>query len=489
MKSLIIVLFLTAVLLISVAASSSSASGNPAPSFSNFKYSPNGIANFSANIDGKTIDIFRYFNVSSSSLASNMPFIGNDKLNSLYWHGLGNVTIIPALTFSPVGRFTFQSSTIEYVYFYDSSYLGILLTTGEMEEEEGQISISSGLTGGIEVSYVTSPLSLYNVSENSYTQSGNSYSGTYSSFSYYSGEILNYSLVKNYSSVSVISKMGVQNSSGYPLSMNMSGVADSGSSAMFASDSLFPLLYISGFNSSSSVQLTDAFHFINSGSAMLERGALIDPPLRQLIISLYREQVFRINSGNTTLGYADVYGGFTGNASSLSFTSPIYFATLRFLPAIPAVNAPMQYYSTLKNASSEIFVSSHAYFIPLSPNVTYRTLTFGNDSLNFQFLQNGSVTIVVVLEGRYSISAFSLSGSEGNSSNYTLERTPNETIISFESTGSGQKVLTLSVSPIANGPFTLPLIVLVVSSTAIVAVSLSLIFYSRSRWLKNLEKE
>jgi hypothetical protein len=418
-----------------------------------------------------------------------MPFIGNDKLNSLDWQGFGSVTVIPALTFSPVGNFTFQSSRIEYVYLYDSSYLGILLTTGEMEEGGGQISISgSGLTDGIEVSYVTSPVSLYNISENSYVQSGNSYSGTYSSFSYSSGEIQDYSLIENYSSISIISEMGKQNSSGHPPSMSMNGLAVPGSTAMFASDSLFPLVYISGFNSSASVELTDAFHFINSGSAMLERGVSMNL-LPQFIISLYREQVFRINSGNTTLGYADVYGGATGNRSSLSFTSPIYFAVLRFLPAIPAVNGQGAYYSALENASSEIFVSSHAYFIPLSPNVTYRTLTFGNDSLNFQFLQNGSVTIVVVLEGRYSISAFSLSGSEGNSSNYTLERTPNETIISFESTGSGQKVLTLSVSPIANGPFTLPLIVLVVSSTAIVAVSLSLIFYSRSRWLKNLEKE
>ena len=121
--------------------------------------------------------------------------------------------------------------------------------------------------------------------------------------------------------------------------------------------------------------------------------------------------------------------------------------------------------------------------------MTSQNLSFERGILDFQFIQNSSQKFVIVIQGNYSVSSFSLKGVGSNGGNYTVTRTANETIISFTTNGTGQGTLSLSVVPFEGTFSKMPLIGLIVSTSALVVVVGSLIIYSRKRLIEKIEKE
>ncbi len=460
-----------------------------------FDTSSNGITNFTVQVNNQPLVVFKYFNVSGTSTSLNLPNIDNEKMTPLFWQGFGNVTITPAIPFSTVGSFSysfFQVRQLEYVYFYTQDYVGILFTTGQISESANQVLIKGqNVTGSVTVSYINSPLSSYNFTPDSYKNSGQSYLGNFSSFSYASGNIADYSLTNEQSSVSVISN--ITSSSGSIVSFDTKGLATPGKTVMFASDSLFPLVCIDAFNSSISIQLANGFHFGTAeGQGQGNSGGDSNQdqdPFISTEFPVFQEHIFKIMTGSKTLGYVDVYGQGSVNGTTLRVNSPLSLVLIRFLPPVQSTNGTNRGNANLGNATTEIYIDNQAYFVPFSPNVTSQNLSFDHGKLYFQFMQNGTQQFVIVIQGNFSVTQFALRGPGGNSTHYNVTRSGNETVVSFWTNGSGQGNLSLSIAPYLSRNNQLPLVALVISITALIAVAASLIVYSRRKWEKGFEKE
>ncbi|MGC8561964.1 MAG: hypothetical protein ACP5UZ_06670 [Thermoplasmata archaeon] len=494
MKYLAIAILLAALMLASSMAFASAAPGNQATGYDNFDLSHNGISNFTVRINNQAIVVFRYFNISGSTQFLNIPNVNENRMVPISWHGFGNVSIVPAISFSSVGSFNYSSIPVQYLYLYKSDYIGVILTTGQISESGGQIFINAvnSLTEN-SVELVNSPISDYNFTQNSYQAIGHSYKGNYSSFSYSSGSIVNFSLINEESSVQIISS--ISSSKGLSLSMNTAGVSTADENGVFASDGLFPMVYLNGFDTAINITLANGFRFWSSGERPFHGGDGNGNNVRSEdhsgigSIQMPEQQIFKIVSGHRTVGYVDVYGKTTLNNTTLSVNSPMSFVVVRFLPSFKSAAGENHSNDDLGNATTAIYVDNGTYFVPFSPNVTAQNLSFNQNTLTFDFIQNGTQDFVIVMQGNFSVSAFSFQGPGQNNSHYSVSRTSNQTIISFSTNGSGQGSLSLSVAPVIVQPNHFSLIVLVVSATSIVVVAGSLIIYSRRRWVKELEKE
>ncbi|MEM0135908.1 MAG: hypothetical protein QXU18_11920, partial [Thermoplasmatales archaeon] len=340
---------------------------------------------------------------------------------------------------------------------------------------------------------VYAPLSGYNFTQNSYQMKGNSYQGSHSSFSYSLGELTNYSLVNRDSSVQVISSISTSN--GTILSLNTAGLSEPGNNGLFASDGIFPLIYLNGFGTTINVTLANGFHFSSS-----ENGYSNGPGgngdgipgqdhsgSRSFLVP--EEHVYKIMNGHKVLGYVDTYGKTILNNTTLEINSPLSFMLVRFLPSFQSSSSTNHGNDDLENATTEIYVDKEAYFVPFSPNITSQNLTFEQNILKFDFIQNGTQNFVIIIQGNFSVSSFSLLGPGQNGSHYTVKRTSNQTIISFSTNGSGQGSLSLAVAPILIQQNQIPLIELIVTVTTLIVVVMSLIIYSRKKWVSELEKE
>ncbi len=453
--------------------------------------STNGISNFTVHVNNQDVLVFRYFNVSGPSLSLNLPDLSENKLVPLYWMGYGNVTITPAMSFSSIGNFANSNYNFQYVYLYQQSYLGILLTSGSISESGNEIIISNQYgNASFSVSFINAPLSQFNFTSNSFHSSGNSFYGTYSSFSYSPGLIQDYSLINNQSSVSVISSISSSGNSALSLSTN--ALATPNTAGVFASDGLFPLIYLDSFNSTVAIRLSDGFHFATTESEQGHGGGNEQDPFVSPGFQYYNERVYKIMSGSRTLGSVDVYGQTSVNNTTLTVNSPMSFVIIRFLPFFQSSTGTNHSNDELGNATTEVYVDNQAYFVPFSPNVTAQNLSFGQGTLMFQFVQNGTQQFVIVIQGNFSVSKFSVTGNGSSSPSYTVARSGNETIISFSTNGTGQRNLSLSVAPYLStlgGGNQMPLVGLIVSTVALVAVAGSLIAYSRKKWEKGFEKE
>ena len=159
------------------------------------------------------------------------------------------------------------------------------------------------------------------------------------------------------------------------------------------------------------------------------------------------EHIFKIMNGHRTVGYIDVYGSTTINNTTLTVNSPLSFVIVRFLPSFQSAGVANHSNDDLENATTEIYVDNEAYFVPFSPNVTSQNLSFSQNTLSFDFIQNGTQNFVIVIQGNFNVSAFSFHGPGQNNSHYSVTKTSNQTIISFTTNGSGQGSLALSVTP------------------------------------------
>ncbi len=492
MKYLAVAIALATVLLLSglvgVAYGDGSNDGS-ATGYNIFNTTSNGIANFTVHINSQTIKVFDYFNISGISDSLDLPFVSYNKMMPLYWQGTGTVSIAPALSFSTVGSMVYSGVPLQFVYFYESNYLGILFTNGLVSESGDHILIgnSTGLQTTT-ITYVNSPLSQYNFSMNSFSNTGDYYSGKYSSFTFTLGEIYNYSLTNRQSSISVISS--ISSTRTMDLALTMSTFATPRATSAFASDGLFPLVYLSGIDSTISITLTQGFHFDYTGGDYLENGGSFDEPAINWGSAMFREHIFKIENGFRTLGYIDVYGKGSIMGSTLTVNSPMSFVLIRFLPSVRSTAVPVQGNGNLGNATTEIIVDNGAYFVPFSPNITSKNISFSNGVLDLEFIQNGTQQFVVVIQGNYTVSSFRITGPGGNSTNYTVTRGSNETIVSFVANGNGTRSLTLSILPYTsyiNGS-EFPFIALVTSSIALVGLAGGSIALSWKRRGGNLKK-
>lgn len=492
-----VVIIALAILFILIASSLGYASASPvtAPVFSSFNTSQNGLSDFSVIINDRSIEVFKYFNVSGALPGLNSFFINQDRLTPIYWQGIGDISVVPAINFSKVGKFSYSSESVSYVFLYNGSYLGILYSTGLISESSGSISISNSLTlnASIEVSYITSPISYSGNSEGNYTITGQTFTGTYTSFSYAGGNILNYSLIGRNSSLNVFTSIGGSNSNDTAMAPSISSLSIPSRVSLYASDSVSPSLYASGIGSDLNISLASGFSLVPSG-----RHHYALPPKRQndpfssMLNQAYSEHTFKLRIGHINIGYVDVYGHPMMTPSGFELDSPISFLVVHVLPVYQSKlgSLPVAFDKSIGNATLEIYVHHKPYFIPLSPNVTSLNLSYSGNTLQFTFAQNGSQYVLVVMQGNYSVSKFSISGVGSAAANhYTLKRVGNETFILFTVNGTGTGSLTLGVVPYTN-PF--PRTILGIFSTAGVLVVLVAIFgitYARRKFVKEFEKE
>lgn len=490
MKSTLLVLLFISILLLSGSAYASNQVQQSSGNYNTFKNTSNGISNFSVYVNDHSIEVFKFINVTSPASGASVPHVGNNKFSSLTWQGRGRITIIPSTSFSGVGTLTENARSVEYVRLYQDNYLGILYTTGRISETSSQIDIvAANSSVNFAIFYMTSPVSFYGIDLDSYASAGTSYVGNYSSFSYSQGMIRNFSLSNRDSSVSIVSNITPSNRSAVQLGLDLQGLATPERTMMLASDSLFPLVYVSGFNSSLTIDLTPGIVFGSSNGIDFGNASSAHLFSAPRFLPFHSERVYRIEAGDRTLGYAEIYGNSTAVGSNLTVNSSMYFVILRFLPPPQTFQGKSDIGTVPTNTSTEIFVSNKAYFIPFSPNITSQKLLFVNGTLDFQFQQNSSAAFRIVFEGNYAIEKFSLSGSNGTSSYYSLRRSNNETIVSFQSNATGQSSLYMAISPLQRVVGPLPLVLLISSSLALIAVVSSSILYSRKKWLKSLEKD
>ena len=184
------------------------------------------------------------------------------------------------------------------MYFYQSNYLGTLFTTGKISESANQLSISgSSFLQPFAISYVSAPISNFNFSQNSMQFNGYSFIGNYSSFGYANGEIKDYSLINQDSSVAIISN--ISSSESTLLSFSTKDFSVPGSTCILASDALFPTMYLQGFDSSINITLSDGFSF---GTSDRESPQVVNSnydPSPHSNIPFYEEHVFKIKRGKS----------------------------------------------------------------------------------------------------------------------------------------------------------------------------------------------
>lgn len=487
MRYLAIVLVIVSVLLLSGMVSAAGSSSTSQRGSNNFDSTPQGIGNFVVHVNSQSIEVFKYFNVSGHTQSFGLPEGNEYKTVPLFWEGSGNISILAAIPFSDIGVVNYSYSSQEYVYFYQSDYLGILFTTGQIAESGNQLYINGpDNQGGFSVAYMNSPLSNFNFVQNSFEQSGQSYYGNYSSFAYSAGQIENYSLMNRQSSVSIVSS--ISSSGSDALSFNTKDLAVPGTTGIFVSDDLFPTVYLGGFNSTLTIRLASGFDFGVQGENHPQGSGPNQDPSFPGMFPFFQEHIFKVMNGPRTLGYVDVYGTTSVNTTTLVVNSPMSFVLIRFLPSFQSTNGINPSNDHLENATTEIFVDNEAYFVPFSTNVTSQNLSFSGGRLNFQFIQNGTQQFVIVIQGNFSVSMFSLNGTGANPPPYVVTRASNQTIISFASTGNGTQSLSLSIAPYVGSISILPLMALLISALALTLVAGSLIFYSRRKSIREFEK-
>ncbi len=484
--------------LVMVSLGSASASEDNSQHFFSYQKTPNGISNFTVFINNRSLEVIKYFNISSNLSEFEMPYVGSGKLTTIDWQGNGGVTVVPSVSFSRVGNFSYSGGllspeNINYVLLYSGSYLGALYSTGKISEQYGSIYISDpSVVNQLAVSFMTSPVSYYASSNSNYTISGNSFVGSYSAFSYSNGVILNYSLLGNGSSVNIFSKLGGPIASSAVLASGISELDVPSNISIYASDGIAPLIYASEFGSSINISLVSGFSLVPSGHYEFmippDRG---EDGLNSWLNIAYTERSFRIMSQNGLIGDIEVFGSSAVNSSSLELNSAVSFILIKFLPLsqMQTGHGPTAVNEIVENASSEIFVEEKPYFIPLSPNVTSLNLSFQGNTLRFDFLHNGSGIIMVFFTGSYSISSFSLSGITSEGNQYSVQRASNNTFVLFNVTGNGTESLTMSVVPYVHS---IPLTYLGLISGAsllVIIIAVSSILYSRRKFAKEFEKE
>ncbi|MEM4119300.1 MAG: hypothetical protein QXR75_05070, partial [Thermoplasmatales archaeon] len=136
----------------------------------------------------------------------------------------------------------------------------------------------------------------------------------------------------------------------------------------------------------------------------------------------------------------------------------------------------------------EVVISKGAYYVPLSPNISLDQISFSRGNLFLSIYQNGTSYIFIVLEGNISFEKSEITTPNGSFKYTSLKKEGNFTIVTFIANGTGMTNLSLSVLPVS-GHQIISVYYLVIFSSALTATTLSVIYFSRRRWIKSFEKE
>ncbi|MGC8645804.1 MAG: hypothetical protein ACP5UO_06080 [Thermoplasmata archaeon] len=438
------------------------------------------LSNYSVEINGKHILVFRYFNITNSSQPIYRESRMAGELGMLYWEGRGNAVIVPAINYSGTGEFEWNSQRNYFLYVFTSSYIGILLTDGVMNITGGTIFVGTpSYEPQIFIQYISTPFSKYGMKFGTYQKMGQEFVGLNSSFITGNNSLESFSLLSENTSLTVISSILLQQDS-FVVATSSSALVGGDQGIIVPSDSGLPTIFSSALGSNVTLSFENFVTItrVNSG----DNGEGMN--LNFGIPNMQKEE-YAITINHKTLGYAIVYGSSHANGSILSSGGLLSFVVIRFIgsSAFQANDTGMK-----AGNNAEVVLSEDAYYVPLSPNVSLEKMSFSNGILFLSVVHNESGYIYVVLEGNFSSSNLRLISSVGNVSPYEITREGNVTVIIFPVNGTGIANLTLSVSPISTQQ-RIGIFYLIVFITSLIVVALSTILLSRRKWLRRLEKE
>ena len=109
MRYLVVALIVASLMLLSGLSLTSASGISSVTSFDDYNSTTNGISNFTVHVNSQTVDVFKYVNVTGTSSSLTQPYVNDESVISLFWQGLSNVTITPAISFSSVGNFSYSS--------------------------------------------------------------------------------------------------------------------------------------------------------------------------------------------------------------------------------------------------------------------------------------------------------------------------------------------------------------------------------------------
>ncbi|MEM0346679.1 MAG: hypothetical protein QW340_03295 [Thermoplasmatales archaeon] len=433
--------------------------------------------NFTVNINGSELVIFRYINVSGMPHQVLKIHRGGLENSGFFWQGHGNVTLVPAVNYSHKNSLNSQDGNLNFIYLYTNEYLGVLLSNGNVTISGGSIEVTSP-GGNIFVEYLTTPFSAYDIKFLTYSETDNEFDGKNSAFSLDNGELSSYSLLKGNTSLDVIKNISSELEDSKVLT-NMSELINAPESLVIPSDLNLPTILLSTLGPGVTVNFDS---YVNL-SPISHGHVDIKPFTNQHIISKASEYLISIQK--KTIGFAIVYGSSEINNNSLTIEGTISFAVIRFLN--PSHSEPL-----IKNTNTtngvEVVISKGAYYVPLSPNISLDQISFSRGNLFLSIYQNGTSYIFIVLEGNISFEKSEITTPNGSFKYTSLKKEGNFTIVTFIANGTGMTNLSLSVLPVS-GHQIISVYYLVIFSSALTATTLSVIYFSRRRWIKSFEKE
>lgn len=463
-----------------------------------YETSNQGILNLSVEINNQSILIFNAIKF-NGNLEHEQPddnfYIGNNKMTPFIWVGSGSIHFNVNINVSRIENFSYSGQNFSYIYIRSASYLGMLFTNGNASTERGNITISGGnISEQIAVVYFTSPVSYCECPSGNYTLTKEGYLGNYSSFSYRGLGIENYSVFNSLSSVSLFSYIGSASNSLPSLANQFSDLISSERIAIYPVDGISPFVFISSEGAPLNISLNNEFRLVRSGSPSVWYDQEYERSALETFTKSFNEQIYKIVSGNSSLGSIDVYGNAQVlNNSTIYLDSPLSFVVIRLTPVTLSPDYSLLSGKLSSGINSEIYVGNKQYFIPLSTNVTLKGLTYENGTLNFLFTQTATANFLIIFQGNYSVDNVTTTdvNSSGNVSLsfFSLVRGDNETLVYVSVAGNGTSYLTLSVIPfvVVNSPSMMWLLPVV--SIVLIFSAFFLIFYARKRSLNLLEKE
>ncbi|MEM0130419.1 MAG: hypothetical protein QXW75_03030 [Thermoplasmatales archaeon] len=435
--------------------------------------------NFTVNLNGSELVIFRYINVSGMPHQVSNIHRGGLENNGFYWQGHGNVTLVPGVNYSRENSLNSQDGLLNFIYLYTNEYLGVLLSNGNVILSRGTIEVTS--PGGVVfVEYLTAPFSAYGMKFLTYSETDGEFHGENSAFSIENGTLSSYSLLKENTSLDVIKNVSGE-PGGIQVATNTSTLINAPESLVIPSDLNLPTILLSILGPGVAVNFDSYVNLSPLAHSRVDNKPFQDQPIQ----NLPRASEYLISIQKKTIGFAIVYGSSEISRNSLMIDGPISFAVIRFLN--PSHSEPL-----INNANAtngvEVVISKGAYYIPLSPNISLDQISFSHGNLFLSISQNGTSYIFIVLEGNLSFGKSEIVTPAGSFNYTSLKKEGNFTMVTFVANGTGMTNLSLSVLPVS-GHQIISAYYLVVFASALTAITLSVIYLSRRRWIRSFEKE
>ncbi len=444
------------------------------------------ISNFSAKINGVNELVFRSINESQAitMIGMNSSIVAYDTfMTPISFRGLGTLSFLLArgLEIENDSMFGANEITISNDFFR-----GMIVTDGTITQQGGWIQIND--TVPFFALYITLPFSYINVMVNNYVMSGNDYLGNYSEYEEEGGNVLNYSLLSENSSVTVFRSLSF-NSSGGIMEDNVLAQP-----ILQLHDAQSPSIYGYTGSGTYNISLSEGYTLAESSRSNVTIPSIPNMILSNMTFINFQSETFLIYLDGRNIGLVHVFGSSITEGGSQLLISPYSTFSINFKPVQLSSTGLMANGSNNGTVSAEILLDQSPSFFSYSYNVSIRSVVFKNGTFSADVYQMGNSTYLIVLPRGFRVLNVTVNGHAFHSgvmnNGYRTVNNTNGSAILLAINQTGNISIALSVITINEFHRIISLFGLfLIVSAALIIAAISLIFYARRKSLKIYEKD